>query len=317
MATLNRVNCATNKKNTGFGSCPFDPDLIVGMILFGERKIFSKAEIADLEQTLRDLTVADSKIGRAYPISNFVAATDNTEDETLQTTDYGAKKVVRDGDYDLTFQFFDGGLCLLKALTSHNGPTPFLLYDKQNRIIGTEENGLLATIPPHFFYAKNWRLATGSTTANFSVRVSFASRYINQKLGFVEAGFDLNELEGLQDLKLDVGSFDGVTGEAVVTVETDCGAVNVGEQYADVFEANPDLFTATNGETGEQIAVESVDYNAGLKTFTVGLDTDDVNYPEDGTGIKLNLASISVLEAAGISGYEASEVVLEPDTASS
>ena len=318
MSKLNRLICAVYRKNVGYGTCPFNPDLIVTILLFGTERVFTDAELDELEQILRDLAVSDSKDTRMYPVKNIVDIADNTEDETIETTGYGSKFLVRDGDYDITFRLSGaGGVCLQNALSTFNGPTPFLLVDKQGRIIGTKKNGKLATIPPQFFYAKNIKLPTGSTGVGYYVRISFFSKYISKDIAFVKADFDVDDIDGLQDLKIVQNSFDSETGELNISLLTDCGSVNVGETYNEILSANPSLFIATNGETGVDIAVTSATWNAGTKTFDVVLDIESGGYPEDGTGILFNLDVVSVLSAAGIDGYEATEIELDPESSSS
>lgn len=313
MAELNKIDCVTSYKNVGFGTCVFDPKLIAGALLFPEKKTFTAEEIADLQTTLQDMAKADSKSERLFPLHKFVAVTDNTEDVVIQTFDYGAKQIVRDGDYDVSFQYLDGALCLHTALRTFNGPTPFLLYDKKNNIIGTTVDGQLSTIPPHFFYAMPWKVATGSTASAYMVRFSFLPEYINENLGFVAAGFDLKEIEGLKDVEVKVNSYNEGTGVANVTLQTLCNKVNLANNLATEL-ADDALWKAYDKETGEEITVTSVAAAAG-KTFDVTLDTEDANYPAAGGTILLNLSVVSDLDEAGVTGYEGVEA--EIDLASS
>lgn len=309
MAKLNQIDCVTGYKNVGFGTCVFDPKLIAGALLFPESKTFTAEEIADIQTTLQNLAKADNKSGRLFPIHKFVAVTDNTEDVVLQTFDYGAKQIVRDGDYDFSFQYLDGALCLHTALRTFNGPTPFLLYDKKNNIIGTKSNGLLSTIKPHFFHANPWKLATGSATAAYMVRFSFLPEYINENLGFVPAGFDLMDVVGLKDVEIVVNSYNEGTGVANVTVQTLCNKVNLANNLATELAA-AGLWVAQNEETGGTITVTNAAAAAG-KTFDITVDTGDSDYPAAGGAFLLNLAAVSVLEGADVTGYEGIEAKIE------
>ena len=306
---LNQIDCITGYKNVGFGTCVFDPKLIKGVLLFPEKRTFTNEELASLETTLRNLAKADSKSARMYPLHNFVAVADSTEDVVIETTDYGAKSVTRDGDYDVTFKYFDGALCLSTALATFNGPTPFLMYDKNGVIIGSKSNGKLSTIAPHFFHALPWRFATGANAANYQVRLSFTPEQINQYIGYVKAGFDITDIEGLKDVEIEVNSYNEGTGVANVTLQTLCNKTNLANNLATEL-ADEALYVATNKETGEEIAITTVTAGAG-KTFNVTINTGDANYPAAGGVIVLNLAAVSVLEAAGIEGYEGVEVEIE------
>src|SRR5579859_3772271 len=120
MANLHQLNCAIGRKNTGYGGCPVDIKLIAGAFIFDNPKVFSAAELANLQLTLQNLAWSDTKANRAYPIAQFVNPTDNTEAPVVQTFADGSKAVVRDGVFDWTFQFTAGGFCLLQALRTHN-----------------------------------------------------------------------------------------------------------------------------------------------------------------------------------------------------
>lgn len=305
MSKLNQIECVTGYKNVGFGTCVFDPKQIAGALLFPEERTFTTEEVADLQDTLATLAEADNKSERMYPLHKFVAVTDNTEEPVIETTDYGSKMVVRDGDYDLSFKFFDGALCLLTALQTFNGPTPFLLYDKKNRIIGSKTGGLLSTIKPHFFHAMPWRVATGAAAANYMVRLSFTPEQINQNLGFVEAGFDLTDITGLKDVEIVVNSFNQGTGVANVTVQTLCNKQNIGANLATEL-ANAGRWVCSNKATGAAITVTNATAGTG-NTFNVTVDTGDSDFPSSGGTILLNLAAVSVLKAASIVGYEGIE----------
>lgn len=308
---LNQIECANNYRNVGFGTCVFDPKLIAGAILFPEDRTFTDAEVADMQATLIAAAKADSKTARAYPIHNFEELTDNTEDPVIQTKGYGKKSVVRDGDYDWTFQFSDGALCLLTALQTFNGATPFLFYDKKNRLIGTTKGGKLSTISPQFFHAYPWKPATGDAAAQYILRFVFNAEYINQKLGFADAGFDISEVEGLKDLSLVVNSYDENTGVANITVQTLCNSTNIYSSAYKTALQSSSLWKPYNKETGEEITVSSVAGVDGSRTFNVTISTGDSDYPTAGGTIVWKLAAPSVLSAADIEGFES----LETETA--
>jgi len=309
MAKLNQIECVTGYKNVGFGTCVFDPKQIAGAMLFPEERVFTQQELDTLQTTLQNLAKADNKSQRMYPIHRFVAVTDNTEDVILQTFDYGAKQIVRDGDYDFSFQYLDGALCLQTALRSFNGPTPFLLYDKKGNIIGSKSNGKLSTIKPHFFYAMPWKLATGAATAAYMIRFSFTPDQINEYLGFVPTKFDLTDIVGLKDVEVVVNSYNEGTGVANVTLQTLCNKVNIGANLATEL-ANASNFVASNKETGGAITVTNAAAATG-NTFDITMDTGDDDYPAAGGVILLNLAAPSVLEDNSIDGYEGIEAEIE------
>lgn len=308
MATIaNQLNCESSYKNVGYGTCVLDPALIAGAILFNTKKSFTPSEVADLQTTLQDMAWADSPSARAFPINYFVAMTDNSEDVSIQTFDYGDKAITRDGVYDWSGQFRKGSLCLSSALRSLNGDRYVLFYDKNKVIYGYKSSDRLTTIPV-LFYEKPWKLPTGSTATEYIARFIFLPNYLNEDVMIAKVAFDPAEITGLQDIDIIVNSFDSVTGVANITIQTLCGGVNLYDSYSTELAATG-RYVVTNTDTGEAITVSTATAQASDKTFNVTLDVLDVDYPTAGT-IDFTLAAPSALNVAGIPGYEAETAVL-------
>lgn len=301
MAKLNELNCAEEYKNVGFGTCVLDPKLIAGAILFNTKRSFTAEELVDFQSTLQDAAWDDSPTSRTYPVHNFVQVTDNSEDVSIQTYDYGDKSITRDGFYDWLGQFRKGGLCLSSSLRSLNGDRFALFYDKNGVIFGYKANGLLTTIPV-LFYEKPWKLATGSAATEYAARFIFEPKYLNEFVAYVKVDFDPAEITGLQDIEILVNSFDPVTGELNITLQTACGAVNLYDTYSAELN-NVARYLPTNPDTGGAITVTSVTPNAGNKTFDLVLDVVDADYPDSGL-IDFALQDPSDLNTAGIPGFE-------------
>lgn len=298
MNKIGQLNCTTNTRNTGFGSCFEDWKQIVGAFIFDGPRTFSKAEVAVLLQTMQAAAKADIKSSRMYPVHGFVAPTDSSEKVILETFDYGSKAIVRDGDIDWIFQFVDGGNCLNKALRTHNGKRWVMFYDKENKLLGYNKDGGIAAIPLHFMYAHPWALATGSKTAAYMLEFSFLPKYVNEDGTFVKANFDLEEIVGLKDIEMIVNSFNQNTGVANVTLQIACGAENVFDTYKTQFVAG---LLAARDEEGNAVAVSSITPVVGSKTFDIHLAAGDL--PDSGI-VTIEADPVSDLATAGIVGYE-------------
>ena len=294
---LGQLSCSENTRNTGFGSCFEDWKQIVGAFIFDSPRTFTATEIASLQATLIAAASLDDKTKRMYPVHGFVAPTDSSEKVIIETFDYGAKAIVRDGDIDWIFQFVDGGNCLNKALRSHNGKRWVLFYDKENKLLGYDLSGGLAAIPLHFVYAHPWALATGSKTAAYMLEFSFLPKYVNELRQFIKSTFDLDEITGLQDIDILVNSWNQSTGVANITFENACGAENVYDTYSSQLVAS--LLTAYDSD-GNAITITAMAPAAG-KTFNVSLNTSQL--PDDGS-VTIAGKVVSTLVAAGIIGYE-------------
>jgi hypothetical protein len=302
MSKLNELLCAENTRNVGFGSCVLDISTIEGILLYDTDRIFSAEELVDLQTTLQADAYEDSPSQRMYPIGNFVNIADNSEDVSITTFDYGSKVINREGNYDWTFRFSRGATCVLNGARTHNGDRYALFYDKNKVIYGRDNLNRLQTIPV-LFYAQPAKVATGADTTQYLVRVIFKPNYLNEDSSFVKVDFDPAAIDGLQDIKLLVNSFNASTGVANVSVQQLCGALDLYSLYnAELVAA---LWKATNATSGSVIAITSVAPDNSTATFNVTIDTADPDYPGDGGIISLQLVAPSVLADAGVEGYEA------------
>lgn len=303
MSKIHELNCAEDRRNVGFGGCVLDWKIIAGAFIFDNPKIFTAEELANLQDTLQTLSWTDDKPNRCYPVHQFVNPADNTEAPTIQTFSDGSKAFVRDGTYDWSFQFTAGGFSLLKALASHdsNGNTYVLFYDKENKIMGYNNNGKLAAIPMQIFKALPWKMNTGSAAAEYKIQFVFASNYANIDSDFVRAGFTLAQVVGLKDVRPILLSWDQESGIADVQFVNETDGANLYDTYSSVFDDA--VFTANNEETNGAITISSVTPNAGTKSFHFALSTVDADFPDEGS-IVISGAAPSVLEDAGLAGYE-------------
>lgn len=311
MASIHQLNCATSRKNVGFGAgCPMDWKLIAGAFIWDQPKTFSAAELANLQAVLQNLAWSDTAAIRAYPISGFLNPADNTEKPVIQTFSDGSKAKVRDGTYDWTFQFTQGGFPLLQALQTHNGNSSVyaIFYDKNNNILAYNNGGNAAAIPLQIFDAEPWIMNTGQATAAYTVHFVFAKQYANENAEYFNAGFDLTQIVGLQDIKPIVNGFNQVTGMANITFLTENGGSNLYDTYSTDFVVA--IFAATNAETGGDITVTSITPIVGNKSFNVQLNHADPDWPADGN-VTFSFKAPSVLAANGLVGFAGESVNLE------
>jgi hypothetical protein len=317
MPNLNELVCAADVANTGYGNCYLDMQQIIGAILVPNGYKLTAAELQTLSTTLAADAKVVNKLNRIYPVGGFLQITDNSEDKTIQTFGYGGKKVTKEGSYDWSFQFTEGGLCLLKALRSFNsnGKWSVLFYDSNFVLFGTtgSEAGALYGIPTEMIWAAPWKPNDGTNTAMYMIQFNFQPRYINDALGYFQADSTLAEVTGLQDITLTKNTWVEATGVANVTVASTCGT-NLGEVYPTELAA-AGVWTAVNANTGAAITITSVAYVSATKTFNVTIDTTDPDFPAGTQGILLNLAANSVLEAASIIGFESAGALTLPTTA--
>lgn len=316
MAELNALPCATDKKNTGTGDCPLILKFIRGAIEVPGDKIFTAAELATPEATLKALLFA-GKSDRIYPIGGFKTLTDATEDPTFQTLGDGSQQPVREGNYNWTFQYIRGGICMSNALRSRNGASvSVLFYDQDNVIFGTRVDDGTGTgsfglqgVPLDVFYAYPWKANDGSNVMSTRVQMQFLPGYINESIGYIKADFQVDSLNGLQNINLKVAA-GPATGVVQILALSGCSQTNLFDLYGTELAAAA-LWEAFRNDTGAILTITSVAANPGIKGFTVTLDVTDTDYVAlTAAGkVKLQLKDAATLDAADIVGYEGLPVV--------
>lgn len=304
MSILNSKNCAVGGGNTGYGDCFVDLKNIVGGILVPAGREYTPDETASAATMLAAIQadILAAATSRAYPLASFEGLTDNTEDPTIQTLGYGGLAVTREGLYNLTLQFIQGGLCLSKSLRKFNSSNrSVLLFDASGLLVGWKSGTNLKGIPLDMFYQRPFRLNDGTNVTNYSTQLVFKPQYLNDLIGFIEMSIgDLSALRGLQDIVLSE-----TTGSNLPILKIKAKTGCAGTDLYDLFStelADADLWTARNLD-GEEIAITSVVVDAGLKAWTVTVDSADPNYPVSGPVI-ISLAPPTDLAAEGIDGYE-------------
>lgn len=303
MATLNKPLCATNYGNTGVGECFIDLDKIIGAIQVPPGFQIAQSDVAGLLAFFE--TKIHAAIGtRVFPYPKLSNITDNTEDITINTTDYGDKIYVKDGFYDWTFRYLNGGVQLHQELAKNSGANKhFLFFDKNSVLIGYKSGAYLKGIPVDQFRVLPWRPNTGAESALFNMRFIIDPIYLNNgNLGFLKVDFNLLDLAGLQDVELTI--LDQTANVATVQVRSKISDVNLYETFKTsllqtvawrLFKSSGSLSSVTN-----------VADNAADEAFDVTGNYNDWAAEFDGASMKFQLAIPSVLKAAPIEmeGFE-------------
>jgi hypothetical protein len=304
MATLNKPLCASNYGNTGVGTCFLEPDKFIGAIqVTGDFKI-AQSDVATLLEFLT--TKIHAAIGtRIFPGPKLINLTDNTEDSTINTTDYGTKIFVKDGFYDWTFRYQKGGVQLHQELAKNAGANKyFLFFDKNNVLYGYTSGGFLKGIPVEQYLLPPWRLNTGSEAALYNQRFIIDPLYLNGgNLGFLQIeDFNLIDLVGLQDVVLTI--IDQTANVATVQVRSKISDVNLYDTYKTSLLQTA-AWRAFKSDLSAS-SVTTVSDNAADEAFDVAVNYTDWAAEFDGDEMLIKLAIPSVLKATPIlmEGFE-------------
>lgn len=295
---LNKIICLAGGANTGFGDCTLDPKNVVAIFIVPIGATVLEADLTDFGAYLQTKINEADASQRFYPVNDFVAITDNSEDPTIESFGYGGKAVSREGEYDWTLRFVDGGLCLLKSLRKFNNTKKGIFFvDADGVLFGTTVGNTMQAIPWTMYYASPWKVNDGSASTIYNIRVSFKAKPVNDDVAFVDLsamGLVMSSFRGLQNLSLVVLDPAGapITN---VRVLSGCDRKNLFEEFSTLL-ADEALWKATDVD-GLVLTVSSVTANSTLQAFTVTVSSAVKSY-------FIELVDPEALDTAGVSGYE-------------
>lgn len=305
MDVFNKLTCANPTANTGISDCALDIKALAGGFSVPSNFEIPAASAGTVEAALAYLQAAaesDVSAERIFPLPGVFNFTDNSEDPTYQTGSTGVQTFVRDGKYDWTIQFTQGGYCLLQEIQKLNGSNRKLLFfDEAGVLYGTRgKNGGLAGIPLNVFRAMPWKANDGSNITIYAYRVNFNAAYVNTGgLTFIPFNFsDISSITGLLNVSLSQLA-PRVAANVQVGANVSCGGQDLYELYSTELQTI-DAWVVT--KNGKNVDLSGVALNANLGGWTVVLDTTDPDYGATGD-IVINLAAPSALKAAGVVGY--------------
>lgn len=303
---INAYKCGSSGSNTGVDKCPLFIQKVAGFFLADSSFKITDANLssdATLYAALLAAANADNPNVRIFPVHGLLEVNDGTGDPTVKTYGYGSEVVTQEGNYSWTFTFRKGGICLNNALREFNGTDVRpIFYDSSFTLFGWKQGQDMKGVPLNDFYTAPWKVATGAEPMGTTVKFNFLPHYINKQIGFYKIeDFAPESISGLQNANL---RQTGVQAKPTykVKVTTGCSGIDLFELYKTELSSAL-LWRATNKSDGSDITITAVGQDANIKGFTVTLDSADANYPAIGS-ILLNLAPISVLTAAGVTGLE-------------
>jgi hypothetical protein len=295
------ANCENQGGNTGTGKCDIKSQM-VDVIIFTDRKASIPKSTPDIQAYLLEKFGAASKRERYYPFNQIQQGTDNSEEAQMGTFSYGASVKQTNGNamYEWELPF---AKCLAEKAISFDGWSGgvFLISKTGNLLCRESADGqsylpLIPEVPVYVSKAKfiavnTSDLLTVGFTVNLGDQLAFAK---NTKVVPIE-GYDKSEIVGLIDLKLVV--VNATAGYVNVRVETECGGVNLFDDYKEEL-SNQILWKAIDTTTGNEVVISGVTANEGTNLFQVAANFSAATY-------KLSLADTATLADNGVDGYEA------------
>lgn len=319
MPIWEQKDCITGSANQGFGACPATITQLNYQIAISRGEKIPASAFTDFPAYLRNKATLDDPAKRWYLLGEFVTYEAANTDGQTETAGNGQIRSLSPGFAGYNLTQWDGGSCAYNNLLKfHLSQDRFdFLEVHGNVIVGAralDDTGADAMkgITMMQVYVPTFIGATGSEGEKYMIQFKVGNstqvREGRTYYSFPE-GFDITGvMPRIIDVELHGQAKSGTpAGDYTVTAVTGCGGINLATTYA-VELASPSMWVLTNAVTGVAITITSVSVSGNA--FVITADTADPDYPTAGGTVKLKMAAISVLDAAGVEGYESNSVIM-------
>lgn len=322
--------CSTVGQNTGGIGC--DPKMgVPKKMLPGNASVDSSTLLADGAMAtwlLGKINQAQGASDKIFPFPLIEGNSDQSEAPTIGTLGYGLKIKLKDGLPAYSFQVRCGESQFRRLRAFDGVEMPVQIIDDKNRLWGTVTSaGIFSGFAALIMVTGNTMedgTAVEKTTATIEISLKSATEFYDRKAWFDNI-FE-NDYKGLNSFQLaKVGAVSGTTKfEAKIAKALLSGqrtVVNLADFYAALLAAvgNWTVVSATAAQIAAGVTPSTamgttgVTYNAADKTWSVVFTAAAYAAIASGDTIRVNLASPSVLYAAGITGVEGLYIdVLKP-----
>jgi hypothetical protein len=297
------MECEKKGGNVGVGSCDVVSQRIDGIIFVPKNAEIPK-NTTDVVSFLVEKFKEDNPDTRYYPVMNIQQATNSSEEAQLGSLGYGYQVKQRSGNaiyrWDIPFS-----VCVAKNLIAFDGwKQGIFLVTSEGKITGRnsmDKTKLVPFLPMQLDVVDAQLINIGTTDVQVvGLQINFGDKLkLVQLAEFLQADeLDNDLLQGLTDIDLTVVG--QATGYVDVKVQTKCGGVDLFDTYKTEL-ADETVWKAVNKATGVSVVPTSIVAQEATKSFRITLSA---------ATYLLSLAAVSVLEAAGISGYESNQITV-------
>lgn len=306
--------CNPGGGNTRVGSC-WNKIGIPRAVLIGPlNTTFDASTLTALKTLIEAALMANDPLQRIYPLQGIVVPTDQTPEPNMITfAGNGQQVVASENARSMTFQWYDGGYCLLRALRETNGQTRgIMVIDSFGQLLCTDAGGNNIKFISAYTWAKQfkWAMTTSEVTA-YNYFVSFEGSQIDDSGVIID--FEENGINGLGYLTGLQGLFNvGITEAAAPTSTTvkvkaqvvGCGSADLYDLYADAL-ADVDAWKVNRADNGGTIVVSAVVKSSVFNGWTLTLTA--------ATGLTVNVGLAGPTDlaalAAPVVGYASNTLV--------
>ena len=200
-------SCETRTNNTASSRCVSKLGLYRKVVIIPVSATYTGFDDNRQPQTVEEWLIAGIHAAdpkkRFYPMPQFSNIEDQTEDNVVYTNAYGRTTPIRDGNVGF-LQSFDLDHCLNKRLLAFSNQTfRAIIFDNDNNAQFTQKGQDLTGMKCNIFVSMP-RPNTPTELSEPTIQYSFLDASENRKTEIVQMGIDWGDVNGLEDLELNI-----------------------------------------------------------------------------------------------------------------
>lgn len=314
MAGLNGINCLVSMGgNTGLGKCQYTLKHIIGDILVPKGYKIPASQFVTILNVLKTAAKADNRLNRVFPIYGYEQVDPANVERQTQTLGYGATFEVTPERKGMTYIIPEKECLNRQAANFRN------MQDAYDRIAVAADGALIGTskfmsdgevalggFALTQLYPSPYQEPDGSNVGQWTIGFQHTDikEWDNRMVVMPQSGNVVTDVLGLKQVNLELVKVTPTPAVGIYHIKAteSCGALNMAEIYGTEL-SSPGLWVVTNYSNGNAITVTSV-APSGAGNFILTLDDEDADFIS-ATRIKVGWTTPTLLEAAGVIGYEA------------
>lgn len=274
-------NCYKTVGNTKAGRCWNDLS-IWKQLLFGPVGVDVPADtLANTKTWLEDNTLLDNGLLRVRPLQGIIGVEASGGDpQNFTEPATGLERTTGENALAYIIRYLDGGFCLSNRMRVGSSITIGIMVGMQNGKVlafDSETPDMVQFIPFTFYALAAIPPVAQNEAPSYRVRITTPASNMNENSAILDFNTNgklngqryLQDLTGLQDVVL-YSTAARVTGVLHVGAKSDCGSVNMYDEYADAL-ADVDAWEFVRDDTGAIVLPSAVVKDATLKGWTVTL----------------------------------------------
>ena len=301
---LNRYLCVgQGTANTGNPDCEPIPGNFVGAILVPSGTVFTQTQVLTLDTVLQALAKDDSAAARVYPITRFQEMTDESTEPKTFESGYGDTTQLSMGKPQWSFGLHKGMYSWANIVEFDNQQNQWdvlFIDEESNALWGKSVNNGFGGFPLNRLSVGLPKLNDASTPFSHMITFGLKTAKDLQRFAVVQFSDDTDVVTMVSGLLTVQPSVATAFASGVGDIRLMAAGTDMYDLYSTELTSTTEWLVSVNGAAFANPSAVT----AGTATNTWELTTGATA----GQTISIKLEAPSVLEAAGVAGYESATI---------